>query len=357
MKATNQFDRKIRSVLAAAMLAMTVATASPAGVLQAQAAVNYASIFDATFYAAQYPDVVAAVGNKPEALLNHYAKNGVKEGRQPSAEFNVNIYKSNYADLQSAFGNDPQKYADHYVTTGKAEHRVADHLLQAGNAANGGLNNRSGAGNAAKTASTAAGQTTQTATAQPAAEDNSWQLMLVNNYHELDTAYVPPVSTVTGDKQLRTDIVPIVQQLMKDAEAAGAPLTLVSAYRSADRQTYLFNRKVKYYLGRGLSQADAEVTAQTVVERPGHSEHQTGLSMDITDRSYTGLTTKQETTKGYQWLYAHAADYGFILRYPKNKEDVTKVIYEPWHFRYVGQEAAQAIMSQGITLEEYLGQP
>ena len=88
--------------------------------------------------------------------------------------------------------------------------------------------------------------------------------------------------------------------------------------------------------------------------RPGTSEHQAGLAVDIVDRSYQVLDHRQETTAVQQWLMAHCAEYGFILRYPSDKSELTGVGYEPWHYRYVGTEAAQAIMERGICLEEYL---
>ena len=87
---------------------------------------------------------------------------------------------------------------------------------------------------------------------------------------------------------------------------------------------------------------------------PGYSEHSTGLAFDIVSSGYHGLTLKQEKTRENKWLREHCAEYGFILRYHKDKEEITKIRYESWHFRYVGVEAAEYIMKNGITLEEYL---
>lgn len=292
---------------------------------QTTAAFDYTSIFDASFYAALYPDVAAAYGTDAAGMYRHFVQYGIAEGRQPSAEFNVQIYRSNYPDLNNAFGSDLAAYYQHYIQYGKAEGRIASVLLP-------GI----------------------TLIQQTATDD--WKLLLVNDAHPLDLSYVPPLSYVSSGKQLRTEVVPMVQQMLADAKAQGISLTIVSAYRDSARQTVLYNRKTRYYLARGYAQTDAENMAATVVERPGHSEHQTGLSMDITDSAYVSLTTSQEKTAGYQWLYANCANYGFILRYPRDKESVTGVIYEPWHFRYVGTDAAQAIMSQNLTLEEYLQQ-
>ena len=88
---------------------------------------------------------------------------------------------------------------------------------------------------------------------------------------------------------------------------------------------------------------------------PGASEHQTGLAVDITDRYYEIKDSSIENTETFKWLKEHCAEYGFILRFPKGKEDITQVVFEPWHFRYVGKQAAAEIMAAGITLEEYLG--
>lgn len=282
---------------------------------------DYSSIFDAKFYAALYPDVAAAYGNDTAGMYTHFITYGIPEGRQPSAAFNVQIYMSNYPDLVSAFGADMESYYQHYITNGKAEGRIAGTLLPG----------------------------VKMITAQ-----SDWKLVLVNKNHLLSEDFIPPLSTVTSGRQMRSEIAPVVRQMISDARAQGVNLTVVSAYRDALKQQQLFKRKTDYYLAKGFDRKTAEANAATVVERPGNSEHQTGLAMDITDSSFVSLTTKQEKTAGYKWLYANCAKYGFILRYPRGKEAVTGVIYEPWHFRYVGTDAAQIIMSQGISLEEYL---
>ena len=131
------------------------------------------------------------------------------------------------------------------------------------------------------------------------------------------------------------------------ARAEGLSVCLSSAYRSYNEQTYLFNRKVSQCGGD-------EAAAARIVNRPGTSEHQLGLCADITDKFYEVKTRDLEKTALYQWMYAHCQDYGFILRYPADKQDITGVMYEPWHFRYVGKEAAAYIMGNGLCLEEFL---
>ena len=124
-------------------------------------------------------------------------------------------------------------------------------------------------------------------------------------------------------------------------------MCLSSAYRSYNEQTYLFNRKVSQCGGD-------EAAAARIVNRPGTSEHQLGLCADITDKFYEVKTKELEKTALYQWMYAHCQDYGFILRYPEDRQAATGVVFEPWHWRYVGRDNALAIRASGLSLEEYL---
>jgi D-alanyl-D-alanine carboxypeptidase len=128
----------------------------------------------------------------------------------------------------------------------------------------------------------------------------------------------------------------------------------VSCYRSVALQKSLYERQVKRQLQQGMSQERAEEVAATIVKRPGQSEHNTGLAADLGGSGNYSLEQSFEKTAAFKWLYENCADYGFILRFPKNKENITGVIYEPWHYRYVGKEVAKEIMSQGLCLEEYL---
>ncbi|MCM1148962.1 MAG: M15 family metallopeptidase [Butyricicoccus sp.] len=138
-----------------------------------------------------------------------------------------------------------------------------------------------------------------------------------------------------------------LQSFIDDTRAQGLSVYLSSSYRGYDEQQYLYNRKVAQYNGD-------TVTAAKIVAPPGTSEHQTGLCCDITDRYYESKDSSLENTAMYKYMYEHCAEYGFILRYPKDKEDVTGIIYEPWHFRYVGEEAAQYIMENGLCFEEFV---
>ena len=148
-------------------------------------------------------------------------------------------------------------------------------------------------------------------------------------------------------------ILDICTEMFFDAGEDGVTLKLVDAYRSRELQSELYAQKVQSYLDRGYSLEEAEATAATITARPDTSEHQTGLALDIVTDGYTSRDSGFAATKAFKWLDANAANYGFILRYPKGRTDITGVIYEPWHWRYVG-EAAPFIKKSGTSLEEYL---
>ena len=146
-------------------------------------------------------------------------------------------------------------------------------------------------------------------------------------------------------------------QMMTDCnKLSGARVYVVSAYRTMARQTQNYNNKVAYWKERGYSDEGAKKKAATSVAVPGTSEHQLGLALDIVDtRSWT-LDGAQDSFEGQQWLMEHCWEYGFILRYPKDKLDITGIIYEPWHYRYVGKELAAELRGTGLTLEEYFAE-
>ncbi|MFJ5759587.1 D-alanyl-D-alanine carboxypeptidase family protein [Neobacillus sp. NPDC093182] len=174
------------------------------------------------------------------------------------------------------------------------------------------------------------------------------QNKLPDNYNPTDLVYteIPFVSGVTNEKRkMRKEAAVAVNQLFAGAKAEGISLLGVSAYRSHATQTTLFN----YYVNR-----DGYEKARTYSALPGTSEHETGLSIDVTGGN--GKCAAENCfggTKEAIWLEQHAAEYGFIIRYPKGKESITGYQYEPWHLRYVGKEIALEIMNKGITLEEY----
>ncbi len=200
--------------------------------------------------------------------------------------------------------------------------------------------------------------------APPEIEVHSWELMLVNAQHPIET-YEPPQLAYLSMNGEDTDIsydysdyrCPVdsrIAQALVDftqgCKQAGLPVYLSSGFRSYDTQNYLFERKV----GQGYT---PEVAA-TIVARPGTSEHQSGLACDITDYYRELKDSSLELTDTYQWLRDHCAEYGFVVRYPADKsgsaDSVTGIIYEPWHFRYVGVEPATYMMQNNLCLEEFL---
>ncbi len=145
-----------------------------------------------------------------------------------------------------------------------------------------------------------------------------------------------------------------LMQMLGDCTKAGHTVYVVSAYRTQARQEYLYERQVQKQIANGYSRAEAEVVAATISAIPGTSEHQLGLAVDIIDTQIWSLVEEQEDLAGQKWLMEHCWEYGFVLRYPKDKTGVTGIIYEPWHYRYVGTEVAAELHESGLTLEEYI---
>ena len=187
----------------------------------------------------------------------------------------------------------------------------------------------------------------------PAAD--SWNLLLVNGDHPVPEDFVPPELTqLRNGQSIDARAYPSLQRMMDDARAEGLQPLICSSYRSEETQNRLYQQKVQSWLAQGYAQEEAEEKAAVWVARPGTSEHQIGLAVDIVDKSYQLLDDEQEHTAVQRWLMEHCADYGFILRYPTDKSALTGVGYEPWHYRYVGEAAAREIMDGGLCLEEYL---
>ena len=193
---------------------------------------------------------------------------------------------------------------------------------------------------------------------EPGGEEQ-WALVLVNGSHPLPEDFLPDVTAVAHypDRKFDCRAVGALNALLADAEKAGHPLYLVSTYRSVSYQKGLFTRKTNFYKNKGFSQPEAEKQAALWVARPGCSEHNLALAADIVSKnwysSHSDLTGDFANTPEFKWLFENCASYGFILRYPEGRSEVTGVEYEPWHYRYVGKKAAAEIMSQNTTLEEY----
>jgi len=147
---------------------------------------------------------------------------------------------------------------------------------------------------------------------------------------------------------------PDLQDMIDDCRNVSLSPIICSAYRDKELQTQLYNNKINQYISYGYSQEEAKQEAGKIVAVPGTSEHHTGFALDIVDESYQNLDENQENTEVQKWLMNNSWKYGFILRYPTDKSEITGIIYEPWHYRYVGKEAAKEIYDSKICLEEYL---
>lgn len=185
-------------------------------------------------------------------------------------------------------------------------------------------------------------------------EETPWYLVLVNNKNPMKDGYVPELTELEPDYSVDSRIAKAAKQMLQDAEDAGLHILICSAYRSVERQEQVFNESLEERLDRGMGYWDAFADNRLSVAEPGTSEHALGLALDLISNQYTELDEGQEQTKEAKWLKENCHKYGFILRYPPEKTDITGIIYEPWHYRYVGVEDATKIMELGITLEEYL---
>lgn len=191
------------------------------------------------------------------------------------------------------------------------------------------------------------------------AELNKWYMKLVNPDNTVDSSFISNVDLLEinskytsgsqSSKMLDRRVVESFENMCKAAESDGIALISISSYRTYSYQETLYKNRVQRCINEGLSRPEAEKKAATIVAIPGTSEHHLGLAVDI-----NSVETSFENTAAFRWLQENAENYGFILRYPKDKQEITKIIYEPWHYRYVGVEHAKAINDLGVCFEEYV---
>lgn len=181
-----------------------------------------------------------------------------------------------------------------------------------------------------------------------------WYLLLVNKWNPIDRDYSLDLVELRNGHSVDIRAYPDLQDMMDDARAEGLQPIICSSYRTNQKQRDLFKNQVDKYLALGLTEEEAEEQAAKWVAVPGTSEHQTGLAVDIVALDYQILDEGQEDTPEQKWLMENSYKYGYILRYPTEKSDITGIHYEPWHYRYVGKEVAKEIYDLGICLEEYL---
>ena len=183
-------------------------------------------------------------------------------------------------------------------------------------------------------------------------------LILVNPQNALPEDYTVELQQVTWDQEenqfMDVRCADELLRMMQDCFDAGCTPYICSGYRTMEKQQFLFNNKIARLVAMGVPAAEAPKQAAETVAIPGTSEHQLGLAVDIIDYNYPYLDEFQENMPTQKWLMENAWHYGFILRYPNDKSEITGIVYEPWHYRYVGMGAAKEIYELGITLEEYL---
>lgn len=179
--------------------------------------------------------------------------------------------------------------------------------------------------------------------------ENGWNLILVNRDNCIPDNYEFDLTELANGEKVDSRIYPSLQDMFDDARAKGLHLFVAAGYRTEEKQRQLLEEKTEAYINEGHSRSKARELAEEWVAVPGTSEHQIGMAVDINaDTKYSSRDSV------YGWLEKNSWKYGFIRRYPPDKTEITGVINEPWHFRYVGKEAAQEIYSQGICLEEYI---
>jgi len=194
----------------------------------------------------------------------------------------------------------------------------------------------------------------ETSQSQLEIQKDDWRLLLINKQNPIPDEYSFTLGTIKGSMKCDERIIPDLLEMLQGAKEDGISLVICSPYRDLNRQKVLFDRKVSIYKKKGMSHMQAYQSASRTVTVPGASEHQVGLALDIVCSSYTALNEGFGETQAGTWLAKNSYIYGFILRYPYGKEEITGIQYEPWHFRYVGKDAAKEITDNNLTLEEYV---
>ena len=199
-------------------------------------------------------------------------------------------------------------------------------------------------------------QENSTVTTTQKSSDLPWYLTLVNADNPVDDDYQITLTRLRNKQSIDSRCYPELQAMMDDCRAAGLSPIICSSYRTYEKQQELFEQQVQEFINQGYGKLDAQKKASGAVARPGTSEHELGLAVDIVDESNQRLNQYQENTAVQRWLMQNSWRYGFILRYPSDKTDITGIQYEPWHYRFGGKEAAKEIYENNWTLDEFLNQ-
>ena len=178
--------------------------------------------------------------------------------------------------------------------------------------------------------------------------------ILVNDSNPLPQSYQPDLVETRNGKLVHKEIKDPLERMIDDAKEEGLQLLICSAYRDYEKQAKLVEGSVEKYMNEGYDYEEAFFEARRYMEMVGRSEHHTGLAVDLVGINYQTLDKGQADTPENKWLNEHAHKYGFILRYPDDKEEITGILHESWHFRYVGEEAAFFMKENQLCLEEFL---
>ena len=183
---------------------------------------------------------------------------------------------------------------------------------------------------------------------------SDWELLLVNKNHKVPEGYSMELEEVETVHKVDKRITVALNQMLNDARKQGLSPIICSSYRTNAKQKQLYNNKTKEYKRLGYNNAEAEELASYWVAIPGTGEHETGLAVDIVSKNYQILDEKQEETDVQKWLMENSYKYGFTLRYPTDKREITMINYEPWHYRYVGIDNATYMKEHEMCLEEFI---
>lgn len=183
---------------------------------------------------------------------------------------------------------------------------------------------------------------------------NNWKVILVNEENALEQGFSIELKKVAGDQQVDARAAEELTAMLDAMTEAGMNPVISAGYRTFQEQDKLFDETVAAKVKSGMTYEEAFYAAKALVDLPGSSEHQTGLAVDIVSADHEKTDAKFAETAEGKWLAEHCQEYGFIVRYPEGKEEITGKEYESWHFRYVGKEAASYIVENDITLEEFV---
>lgn len=178
--------------------------------------------------------------------------------------------------------------------------------------------------------------------------------LLVNDSNPLPQSFQPDLIETRNKKLVHKEIKDSLERMIDGAKQEGLEIIISSAYRDYEKQADLVEKSVKTYMNGGHDFKEAFFKTRHYLEMVGRSEHHTGLAVDLVGIDYQALDKGQANTPENKWLNEHAHEYGFILRYPDNKEEITGILHESWHFRYVGEEAAFFMKENQLCLEEFL---